>query len=103
MFFLGPDSPKSSNFPEIDIMSKSNIHTATYAYTGPGEYGFQSGFGGQIQRGVENQRKASVIDNIRKKKIYCGAYMDPRTGERTVVIVTKKGAVSLLKEHDKYA
>jgi len=99
MFFLGPDSPKSSNFPEIDIMSKSNIHAATYAYTGVGEYGFR----GHMQRCVENGRKTSVIDNIRKKKIYCGAYMDPRTGERTVVIVTKKGAVSLLREHDKYA
>jgi len=85
-------------------MSKSNLNAATYAYADANEYGWRGGSGGQMQpRRVEKGRKRSVIDSIRKKKIYCGAYMDPTTGERTVVMVTREGAVSLLQEHDKYA
>jgi hypothetical protein len=106
--FYGPHTPNSSFFPEIDITSKSSMHTLP-----------QSQDDGKILEvsdevledlgkltrieGLGNGMTSCVIDGVSGKRVYCGSYRWTKNGEQIIVLVTERRKVEPLNKHEKYA
>ena len=104
----GANSPNSSNFPEIDITSKSSFPASVLQVANheDAEAPYESivDLGNSLRiSGLGNGPAALTLNSIRDKKIYCGSYTNPKNGEPVMLIVTEKGIVSRLKKHTKYA
>jgi hypothetical protein len=107
VFFLGPNSPNSSQYPELDITSKSTVPTSlaqVYDYRSGISSEFMEDLGKHMRiTGLGNGKTGSITRSIRDKKIYCGSRFDPKNGEQIIVLVTQRGMVGDLIEHEKYA
>jgi hypothetical protein len=116
--FYAPHSPNTSFFPEIDITSKSSVHTFSVreAYSSDGVAAHGRGQKlemadetledlGKLTRkyGLGNGMSRAVVRAIRGKRVYCGSCPGPEDGENVIVLVTEKGQVKLLNLHEKYA
>lgn len=107
-YFLGPATPNTSPFPEVDITSKTSVPAPLMPVYDTRFGGMPSHFFedlGKYMRssGLGNSTGRSAIQALRERKIYCGACVDPQTGEPHIAIVTERGIVAPLQEHVKYA
>lgn len=105
----GPYSPNTSFFPEIDITSKSGVHTTRKSYS-DSKQKFEMADEtledlGRLTRmyGLGNGLSRSVVEAIRGKRVFCGSCPGPQNGEKVIVLVTEQGQVKLLNQHESYA
>jgi hypothetical protein len=105
----GPHSPNTSFFPEIDITSKSGVHTIRKSYS-DGKLKFEVADEtledlGKLTRmhGLGNGMSSSVVEAIRGKRVFCGSPPGSRDGEKVIVLVTEQGQVKLLNQHESYS
>lgn len=109
----GPHSPNTSFFPEIDITSKSGVHAAKRTGS-DGRQQSQQEFEvadetledlGRLTRmhGLGNGMSASVVEAIRGKRVFCGSAPGATDGEKVIVLVTERGQVKLLSQHETYS
>jgi hypothetical protein len=104
-----PHSPNTSFFPEMDITSKSGVHTVRRAL-GDGERKFEVADEtledlGKLTRmhGLGNGMSVGVVQAIRGKRVFCGSVPGSQSGEKVIVLVTEQGQVKLLNQHESYA
>lgn len=95
--FIGPPTPNSSPFPELDITSKSSLPLSPFGYQADDLSSYMR------SNGLGNSTGISAISKIRRRKIYCGVCLNPQTGEEMIALVTDRGIVAPLQEHFKYA
>ncbi len=107
--FFGPNSPNTSFFPEIDITSKSSIPNVRKSSASVDQKfevtdeGFE-GLGKLFRaHGLGNGMSQGVIQAIRGKRVFCGSCPGLNDGEKIIMLVTEKGQVKLLNQHEKYA
>ncbi len=105
----GPYSPNTSFFPEIDITSKSGVHATRKSYS-DSEQQFEVADEtledlGKLTRmhGLGNGVSPSVVQAIRGKRVFCGSSPGPHDGEKVIVLVTERGQVKLLNQHESYS
>lgn len=105
----GPHSPNTSFFPEIDITSKSGVHTVRKSYS-ESKQKFEVADGtledlGKLTRmhGLGNGVSLSVVEAIRGKRVFCGSCPGPQNGENVIVLVTEQGRVKLLNQNESYS
>jgi len=105
----GPHSPNTSFFPEIDITSKSGVHATRNTYSDSKQRYEVADETledlGKLTRmhGLGNGMSRSVVEAIRGKRVSCGSSPGARDGEKVIVLVTERGRVKLLNQHESYS
>lgn len=96
--FLGPDSPNTSFFPEIDITSKSSVtrkfERADETLDDLGKLTRSFGWG--------NGMSKDIVRAIEGKRIFCGSCVGETLGERNIVLVTERGQLKVLAQNEAY-
>lgn len=108
--FYGPNSPNTSFFPEIDITSKSCMHTICRKSYSDSDQKLEMADETledlrKLTRinGLGNGMSRSVVKAICGKRVFCGSCPGSENGERVIVLVTEHGQVKLLNQHESYA
>jgi hypothetical protein len=110
--FKGPNSPNTSLYPEIDIVSKSSSCSTQPRYL---RFDNQQVLHmpddcledlGKLRRRscLGNGTSPAVLNSISGKKIYCGACQSSKEGEKMIVLVTERDRrVLSLEPHKEYS
>jgi hypothetical protein len=103
IYLWGPDTPNTSLFPEIDVISKSN-HPVQRGYQETGRLDESLEDISSLTRtsGLGNGMSAAVVEHLSKRKIYCRSYEAPNNRE-IIVLVTERSQLQGLKPHRKYS
>jgi hypothetical protein len=105
----GPHSPNTSFFPEIDITSKSGVHTIRKTFSDSTQRLEVADETledlGKLTRmhGLGNGVSLAVVKAIRGKRVFCGSCPGSQNGEQVIVLVTEQGRVKLLNQHESYS
>lgn len=112
LYFKGPNSPNTSFYPEIDIVSKScscstqprDLLLDSQRIPHLPDDGLEDL--GKLRRRscLGNGTSPAVLNTICGKRIYCGAYQSSREGDKMIVLVTEQDRrIVLLKPHKEYS
>jgi len=107
--FFAPYTPNLSYFPEINITSKSSLHTHQAIGTDIDPHLETANMTledlGRLTRsyGLGNGLSRTVIDSIRGKRVFCGSLPGSSQGERIIVLVTEGGRLKMLNKYERYS